>query len=552
MATQEQMNNLLAMMQELARAMTIQAQTTAANVPAGGGVDRGRSEGKRTISPKSFHRLTKFGKGEDAWKEYSFEFGVILGSESPEMQDTLKVLESYTNEVDTAAVRAMDEARADRMNLEKLTKELYEVLVCTTEGEAKLMVRNIPSQDGIQAWHRLYRHYNRRTFARVLRVHREAMHPKPVKDLGMLISCVVEWEDRWNRMAKEHKTPLPTIWKMAALMELCPAEVQDMVYQSIDEVSEDYDKLKQKIVTWASNKVANEGVPMDIGRGTHNDYAQEEDYEIAAVGWRTQCYNCGGWGHQAKECPSEKKHQDGKGNGKGDGKGGKADGKGKGNYFGKGGKSDGKGKGPGKGYQGACFTCGKIGHKAWECRGGRPVGAVEEEDDDEEEPAGSVEIGTVWNVGAVDVQVAKVERMDVDEKSKMKSVEITIDSGAGASCWPQNLLKKVPMQPKAKGVRFKAANGTELKYHGTKNIKFQTNGEGGVCDMKFHVTDTTKPLASAAAIAKMGNRVVLEDGPGKSYIENVATGQRIMLRESGGTFVFDAECFVGSVFSGRG
>ena len=142
--------------------------------------------------------------------------------------------------------------------------------------------------------------------------------------------------------------------------------------------------------------------------------------------------------------------------------------------------------------------------------------------------------------------------MDVDEKPKMKSIEITIDSGAGASCWPQNLLKKVPMQPKARGVRFKAANGTELKYHGTKNIKFQANGKGGVCDMKFHVTDTTKPLASAAAIAKMGNRVVLEDGPGKSYIENVATGNRITLRESGGTFVFDAECFVGSVFSGRG
>ena len=41
--------------------------------------------------------------------------------------------------------------------------------------------------------------------------------------------------------------------------------------------------------------------------------------------------------------------------------------------------------------------------------------------------------------------------------------------------------------------------------------------------MKFHVTDT-KPLASAAAIANMGNRVELEDGPGKSYIENVARG----------------------------
>ena len=39
---------------------------------------------------------------------------------------------------------------------------------------------------------------------------------------------------------------------------------------------------------------------------------------------------------------------------------------------------------------------------------------------------------------------------------------------------------------------------------------------------------------------------------GKSYIENIETGRKIMLKESGGTFVFDAECFVGSVFRGRG
>jgi hypothetical protein len=178
------------------------------------------------------------------------------------------------------------------------------------------------------------------------------------------------------------------------------------------------------------------------------------------------------------------------------------------------------------------------------------VGAVDEQEDDDEGEvqAGSVEIGTIWNIGGVEVN--KVDKMDVDEP-KTKTVQITLDSGAGASCWPQNLLKKIPMQAKDKGVRFKAANGTELKYHGAKNIKFQVEGGGGMCELKFHVTDTTKPLASAAAITKMGNKVVLEGGMGKSYIENVATGRRIMLKESGGTYVFDVECMLGPVFSGR-
>jgi hypothetical protein len=107
------------------------------------------------------------------------------------------------------------------------------------------------------------------------------------------------------------------------------------------------------------------------------------------------------------------------------------------------------------------------------------------------------------------------------------------------------------MKAKDKGVKFKAANGTELKYYGAKHIKFKVGASGDVGELKFHVTDTTKPLASAAAITKMGNRIVLEEGPGKAYIENVQTGKRIMLKESGGTFVFDAECFIGPVFSGR-
>jgi hypothetical protein len=343
-------------------------------------------------------------------------------------------------------------------------------------------------------------------------------------------------------------------------MELCPAEVQDMVYQNVDEFKEDYDKLKQKIITWVSNKVASEGVPMDIGHLGWDKTEGDEEYEVAAVGWQTQCHNCGGYGHMSRECPSEKKGGGkGKGNfGKGTfGKGGGKDsGKGSGKDFGKGGKDSGKGGASGKGYQGACFNCGKIGHKAWECRSGKGIHAVEEQEDEKDEvPAGAVEIGTIWNIGAV--QVNGIKKMEVDDEgwqtvSKTQSVQITLDSGAGASCWPQKLLPKVPIQEKDKGVRFRAANGTELKYYGTKHIKFKVGSNGGVGELKFHVTDTTKPLASAAAITKMGNRVVLEEGPGKAYIENLETGQKIFLKESGGTFVFDAECFASPVFSGRG
>jgi hypothetical protein len=150
------------------------------------------------------------------------------------------------------------------------------------------------------------------------------------------------------------------------------------------------------------------------------------------------------------------------------------------------------------------------------------------------------------------VDIGKVDRMNVDVKKKPKErskpVKITLDSGAGASCWPEKLWRDVPMGPKTKGVRFAAANGTALKYHGNKSVKFipkdmqNKDGcqmKGGVCEMKFHVTDTTKPLASALAVVKMGNRIVLDMNG--SYILNVATGEKVILKEEGGTYVFEVE-----------
>ena len=99
--------------------------------------------------------------------------------------------------------------------------------------------------------------------------------------------------------------------------------------------------------------------------------------------------------------------------------------------------------------------------------------------DEGEVQAGAVEIGTIWNIGGVEIN--KVQKTEVEKDPKTKAIEIPVDSGAGASCWPAKLLKNIPMKEKDKDVRLKAANGTKLKYYGTKNIMFQSEG---ICDMK--------------------------------------------------------------------
>ena len=191
------------------------------------------------------------------------------------------------------------------------------------------------------------------------------------------------------------------------------------------------------------------------------------------------------------------------------------------------------------------------------------------EGEDDEGGEGAVEVGTVWNVGIVDkitnIHVGCIEgkeAIDVDTVQKEPNMcQSTLDSGAGASCWPKELMKDIPMKPKQKGVRFKAASGAELEYLGRTEITFHTtatkNGKtvkGGMCNMEFHVTDSTKPLASALAVVKAGNGIVLsKEG---SFIKNKKTKEKIMLKMKGGTFVFDVECEtpknVNAVFSRRG
>ena len=289
--------------------------------------------------------------------------------------------------------------------------------------------------DGLKAWGMLHAKYSTRTLTRLMRIQQECMYPKQVK-MQEVGTEVMVWEDKWVKMLKDQPpdTKIPTLWKMAALLKLCPKELQDQVDLIWDEIGEKYEVLKEKIIGWSKSRAEKKGgaVPMDIDAADEdNEDWGEDDWDVDAVYPGTKCYFCQGFGHMARECPM-------KGKGKGKTEGGKGGEKGKGGYGGYGGYggkgykgkgawdtkgvgkkgaksgetgSKGGGKGKGFGYQGTCFKCGVVGHKSNECDWW-VQSAEEEEVVPKNEDGKKGDVGGVCEVSGVDVVRGMVHQIE--------------------------------------------------------------------------------------------------------------------------------------------
>ena len=124
---------------------------------------------------------------------------------------------------------------------------------------------------------------------------------------------------------------------------------------------------------------------------------------------------------------------------------------------------------------------------------------------------------------------------------RREKAEITVDSGAGESVCPTNLLPQEPLKHTTKvGTVYRAAGGQALTNKGEKTITFQSGEVLG--SMSFQAIDSLQqPLAPAARITEKGNQIVFNDLEGKSYIQNHSTGKKVPLHKESGVHVMNVE-----------
>ena len=116
---------------------------------------------RRVLEEKSFGRIEKFSHGEDTWPDWSFDMKIAVGAQCPEMRILMDFVEGG-GEKSLAAIMSEDPEGSQGgryVGLEKVTNELYEMLVLVTEGEAKLLVKSVAECEGLVAWSRQHTRY---------------------------------------------------------------------------------------------------------------------------------------------------------------------------------------------------------------------------------------------------------------------------------------------------------------------------------------------------------------------------------------------------------
>ena len=268
--------------------------------------------GRRTIEEKMFNRLDKFGGEEKLYKEWEYNLRVILKSAHPKFDTFLDIVDKFgepaTEETPTLLKLEVEKAIQENLILgegdgklwDKVGPELFSQLCLLTTGEANMLVRATPRQNGFVALKRLQERYNGRSPAKMLLKLLSIIRPDTVKGIKGIPMAIEAWERKIKDFMMEYQVDFPDKFKVAILVGMVCKEMQDEVFRDTADLMKEgaYGKVREIMRRIASNRISQDTPqPMDIGAvkeegGEDDDWGEPmmqedlpEETQVQAVSW---------------------------------------------------------------------------------------------------------------------------------------------------------------------------------------------------------------------------------------------------------------------------
>ena len=154
---------------------------------------------------RAFEKMEKFegGPRTENWKEWYYQFVVAAGAVDEKYSQFLEWVEKV-DDVDSTDDLELVLSKDDSKLMHKTMKEIFNLLVQLTSGEANLLVRKVQDKNGYVAWKFLFDRYNAKTPASLTASWREVIRPKKIKDMREAIRAIDAWESKIAMLKKEH------------------------------------------------------------------------------------------------------------------------------------------------------------------------------------------------------------------------------------------------------------------------------------------------------------------------------------------------------------
>ena len=296
-----------------------------------------------------------FSGGVEQWEDWSWNFKNYISVHSLDAAQTLTRVESIDVEITDALLQDPDaDVTAQRINF---SRKLHYMLALITKGSARLVVRQLSTNNGYETWRNLFKNFALPGATRHVGLLTKIL--KPVFRVDFFEQDFHQWESLKSTFEVQTGSPLPDTVLVALLLNETSGPLQQHLRLNSGTLKTYADVRSTIMQYYQSAHVLRQSTlpqgptPMDIGyfgKGKNKGKGKGKGT------FKGKSY-----------FPFGGKNSKGKGKGKGTFKG-KNKGKGKGKTFG---SMKGKGKG-------LCHICKKPGHFARDCPDFASVGSLDD------------------------------------------------------------------------------------------------------------------------------------------------------------------------------